>query len=244
MAEKNGVRLVCFAHAGAGTSAFHRWNTLLGAAAAPEPRQLPGRGARHREPRVTTRRALLADLHDLFAGQPPGPYVLYGHSLGGLIAYTLTRALHAAGLPLPALLAVGACPSPGERGGLISSAEASDHELTRVLRGFEAMPEDAVPGDPWHRLVLPVLRDDLKLAADLRAAAQDPATGGPVPVPLLAVGGSEDVLVPTETMRGWSTWTDGRFVHRTLPGGHFFVRDGELPRLLGRACRVVGRAGA
>lgn len=243
MARENNVRLVCFAHAGAGTSAFHRWDTLLGSAAAPEPHLLPGRDARRREPRVTTRQALLADLHDLFAEQPPGPYVLYGHSLGGLIAYTLTRALHEAGLPLPALLAVGACPPPGESSGLISSAEAPDHELMRVLEKFDAVPEDTEPGDVWHRIVLPVLRDDLRLAADLRASAQDPVTGGPVPVPLLAVGGSEDVLVPTETVRGWRVWTDGRFVHRTLPGGHFFVRDSELPRLLGRACRIVGRAG-
>ncbi|MFD7627260.1 thioesterase II family protein [Streptomyces sp. NPDC059851] len=243
MARENGVRLLCFAHAGAGTSAFHRWNTLLGSAATPEPQLLPGRDARRREPRVTTRHALLADFHHLFAQQPPAPYVLYGHSLGGLIAYTLTRALHTAGLPLPALLAVGACPPPGESGHLISSAEAPDHELVRVLEKFQAAPDDTEPGDLWHRLVLPVLRDDLRLAADLRTAAQDPATGGPVPVPLLAVGGSQDALVPTETLRGWSTWTDSRFIHRTLPGGHFFVRDGELPRLLGRACRIVARAG-
>ncbi|MDX2680439.1 thioesterase II family protein [Streptomyces soliscabiei] len=238
-----GVRLVCFAHAGAGTSAFRRWDTLLADAAVPEARQLPGREARRREPRVTTRQALLADLHDLFSPGPPGPYVLYGHSLGGLIAYTLTRALHAAGLPLPALLAVGACPPPGDPGELISAAEAPDHELLRVLEKFEAVPEDTVPGDVWHRLVLPVLRDDLRLAADLRAAALDPATGGPVPLPLLAVGGSTDALVPPQTMRGWHAFTDGRFVHRTLPGGHFFVRDGDLPRLLGRACRIVGRTG-
>ncbi|MFF5448523.1 thioesterase II family protein [Streptomyces sp. NPDC012888] len=242
MAGENGVRLLCFAHAGAGTSAFHRWGALLGPAAAPEPRLLPGRDARRREPRVTTRRALLDDLRDLFEEQPPGPYVLYGHSLGGLIAYTLTRALHAAGLPLPALLAVGASPPPHETGGLIAAAEAPDHELMRVLEKFEAVPEDTRPGDVWHRLVLPVLRDDLRLAADLRAAAREPGTGGPVPVPLLAVGGSDDTLVPTAMVRGWSAWTSDRFVHRTVPGGHFFVRDDELPRLIGRACRLVGRS--
>ncbi|GAA3487776.1 MULTISPECIES: thioesterase II family protein [Streptomyces] len=241
-AGERGVRLVCFAHAGAGTSAFRRWDTLLAGTARPEPRPLPGREARRRELRVTTRQALLADLHDLFSPQPAGPYVLYGHSLGGLIAYTLTRALHAAGLPLPALLAVGACPPPGDAGELISAAEAPDHELLRVLEKFEAVPEDTVPGDVWHRLVLPVLRDDLRLAADLRAAALAPATGGPVPLPLLAVGGSTDALVPTETVRGWRAFTDGRFVHRTLPGGHFFVRDDDLPRLLGRACRIVERS--
>ncbi|MFJ9646082.1 thioesterase II family protein [Streptomyces sp. NPDC101206] len=238
MAPEQDVRLVCFAHAGAGTSAFHRWGELLGTGTVPEPRLLPGRDGRRREPRVTTRRELL---HDLLEEQPPGPYVLYGHSLGALVAYTLTRALHAAGLPLPALLAVGACPPPDAPGGPALAAEAPDDELLAVLEGFDAVPPGIAP-DVWHRFVFPVLRDDLRLAADLRAAALDPATGGPVPVPVLAVAGSDDPVGPAAVLGGWRAWTTGRFVLRTVPGGHFFVRDGELPGLLGRACRLVGRA--
>lgn len=242
MARNQDVRLVCFAHAGAGTSAFHRWSDLLGHGVTPEPRLLPGRDRRRREARVTTREALLGDLGELFEEQPPGPYVLYGHSLGGLIAYTLTRALHDAGLPLPELLAIGALPPPDVFAGPAFAADAPDDELMRLLESFDGGPADNDPG-LWRRFVLPVLRDDLRLAASLRAAALTPATGGPVPVPLLAVAGSEDPVGPPEVLRGWSDWTTERFEARTVPGGHFFVRDGELPRLLGRACRTVGRSG-
>ncbi|WP_327364750.1 thioesterase II family protein [Streptomyces sp. NBC_01296] len=242
MAREQGVRLVCFAHAGAGTSAFHRWNELLGPGVTPDPHLLPGRDGRRREARLTTREALLEDLAGLIGEQPDTPYVLYGHSLGALVAYTLTCALHAKGLPLPALLAVGGCPPPDAPGGLASVADAPDGELLRILESFDAVPPGTDPS-VFHRFVFPVLRDDLRLAAGLRAAALDPSTGGPVPVPLLAVSGSEDPVGPAALLEGWRDWTTERFASRTVPGGHFFVRGGELPQLLGRACRIVGRAG-
>ncbi|MET9887097.1 alpha/beta fold hydrolase [Streptomyces sp. NPDC006430] len=243
MAREQDVRLVCFAHAGAGISAFHRWSELLGPGVRPEPQLLPGRDGRRREPRVTTREALLDDLRHLFKEQPPGPYVLYGHSLGGLIAYTLTRALYAAGLPLPALLAIGACPPPDAFGKLARASDASDDELQRVLEDFDGLPA-GTDASMLHRFVFPVLRDDLRLAADLRAAAVDASgpSGAAVPVPMLVVAGSEDPVGPVELLRRWRGWTTGRFEVRTVSGGHFFVRDGELPELLGQACRAVGRS--
>ncbi|MEK8141855.1 alpha/beta fold hydrolase [Streptomyces sp. M10(2022)] len=71
---------------------------------------LPGRESRRREPRVTDRAGLLADLlPTLVTAAHAGPYALYGHSLGALVAYTLTRALACAGAPAPLFLAVGAC---------------------------------------------------------------------------------------------------------------------------------------
>ncbi|WP_432088414.1 thioesterase II family protein [Streptomyces sp. bgisy095] len=236
-----GVQLVCFAHAGAGVTAFRRWRELSGGALEPRPWLLPGRDGRRREPRVTGRAALLDDLRALLDDPPTGPYVLYGHSLGGMIAYTLTRALHEAGAPLPELLAVGACPPPHAPLGLPRAADAPDGELVRFLDSFGAAPSGAVPGDLWHRKVLPVLRDDLRLAADLRAAALTPSAAGPLPVPVLAVAGTEDALATPDDLAGWSGWTTGRFVRRTVPGGHFFVRDRELPRLIGRAGRVLLR---
>ncbi|MFJ6721803.1 MULTISPECIES: thioesterase II family protein [unclassified Streptomyces] len=234
------VRLHCFAHAGAGSSAFRRWNRYTGGEAETISWPLPGRDRRAGEPRVTTREALLADLRPLFeqvADAPEVPYVLYGHSLGGAVAYTVAHALQEAGLPRPALLAIGACPPPDTPAVLASCAELPDAELLRVLDGFGAAPPGAEPGDLWHRCVLPVLRDDLRLALALRGAA-----AGRVAVPLLAVSGAEDRLASAATLAGWSRWTSDRTVQRTLPGGHFFVRDRELPRLLGRGARVVLRA--
>lgn len=236
------VPLHCFAHAGAGVTSFHGWPARLGAGVRSVPHLLPGRERRRREPRATSREALPADLMDDFRDLS-GPYVLYGHSLGGLVAYTLTRALHEAGLPGPALLAVGACPPPDAVSELADACRESDERLLRLLDACGAVPQGVVPGDFWYRSVMPVLRDDLLLADSLRRAARTPSPGGLPDVPVLAVAGSADPLAPPAQQARWRHWTAGPVVTRTLPGDHFFVREPALPRLLGRACRVVRRLG-
>ncbi|MGW0932742.1 thioesterase II family protein [Streptomyces sp. NPDC002644] len=245
MPEEQPPALHCFAHAGAGASSFHPWPAHLGPGVRVVPHLLPGRDRRRREPRLTDRRALLDELMDGFRA-PAGPYVLYGHSLGALVALTLTRALHEAGLPGPALLAVGACPPPDVLSALsaeLHGARHDDAQLVRALEAFGAVPPDARPGGLWHRMVLPVLRDDLLLADDLRAAALTPSPAGLPAVPVLAVAGADDPLAAPAAMAGWTRWTTGPVVTRTVPGDHFFVRGPALPRLLGRACRVLRRTG-
>lgn len=242
MSDAQPIRLHCFAHAGAGVSSFHGWPDDLGRGAETVPHLLPGRESRRREPRVTGREALLADLLGTFVSEAPSvPYVLYGHSLGAMVAYTVTRALHEAGLPGPALLAVGACPPPDAGSDLSDAWGASDEELLGLLDEVGAVPEGATPGGFWHRAVMPVLRDDLTLAHDLRVAARRPLEAGPLTVPLLVVSGTDDPLAPPDVMDGWRRWSTGETVTRTVPGDHFFLRGHALPRLLGRACRVVRR---
>ncbi|MFJ5725451.1 thioesterase II family protein [Streptomyces sp. NPDC093149] len=241
MADEQPVRMHCFAHAGAGVSSFYSWPGDLGPGVEPLPRLLPGREARRREPRVTGREALLADVMNTFARTPDAPYVLYGHSLGAMIAYTVTRALHEARLPGPALLALGACPPPDAASELSDAAGESEDRLLELLDGAGALPEGAAPGGLWHRAVLPVLRDDLTLADDLRANAREPVAGAPLSVPMLVVSGTHDPLAQPDVMAGWRRWSTGPVVTRTVPGDHLFVRGHELPRLLGRACRVVRR---
>ncbi|MFI1734592.1 thioesterase II family protein [Streptomyces acidicola] len=167
-----------------------------------------------------------------------------GHSLGALVAYTLARALHEAHLPTPALLAVGACPPPDAPSVLSDACREPEQRLRDLLDTLGAGPGDTVPGDLWQRRVLPVLRDDLVLADALRGAARQPVTGGPFRVPVLAVAGADDPLAPPAVMAGWHRWTAEGVTTRTLPGDHFFVRGHPLPRLLGRACRVVRRLAA
>ena len=105
-----------------------------------------------------------------------------------------------------------------------------------------AVPAGARPDGYWHRAVLPVLRDDLRLAHALRAFARSTAgESGRLPVPLLAVAGEGDPLAPPQLVAGWRRWSARPVVTRTVTGDHFFVRDEALPRLLGRAARVVRR---
>ncbi|WP_424217522.1 thioesterase II family protein (plasmid) [Streptomyces sp. BI20] len=239
------IRLHCFAHAGAGVSGFRRWGQLLAPAGIdPVAHPLPGREGRAGEARVTDRAALLAAMLPLVApapGAPRDPVVFYGHSLGGLVAHALTRALRGVGLPGPDLLVLGACPPPGTPNSLTDARHASDEDLLRLLVDLDGVPADPALARFWRRMVLPVLRDDLRLGADLRDRALTDRADPLPDQPMLVLAGDRDPLVPAEAMAGWSAYTTGPVYTRTLPGDHFFVRDPELPTLLRRTARVLTR---
>ncbi|WP_329374980.1 thioesterase II family protein [Streptomyces sp. NBC_01483] len=241
MSDERSVRLHCFAHSGGGVSVFDHWTASAGPGVEVVPVPLPGGDRRRSEPRTTTHEALLADVLPLFTDPNPGPYVLYGHGLGAMVALTVTRALHEAGVPGPALLAVGACPPPHVPSELPDVRGATDAELLHVLGGKGAVPPSSDEGI-WLRAMLPVLRADMELAQALDEAARKPSAVGPLTTPVLVVASQDNPLAPPTIADGWRQWTEGPVWSRTVPGRHFFVRGGrELPRLLGRACRVTRR---
>ncbi|MGW2916087.1 thioesterase II family protein [Streptomyces asoensis] len=238
MSDEQPVRLHCFAHSAGSVPAFGHWAAHTGPGVEVVPVALPGAG---RRPGTSAHEALLADVLPLFTGPQPGPYVLYGHGLGALAALAVTRALHEAALPGPALLAVGACPPPRVPRELPDVAAATDAELLHVLSAEGAVPPASDEGI-LLRAVLPLLRADLELAQSLQQAARRPAPAGAPATALLvitAVGGPPE---PPALADGRRQWTQGPVRTRTLPGRPFYVRGGrELPRLLGRACRVAAR---
>ncbi|MFE7853229.1 thioesterase II family protein [Streptomyces sp. NPDC057403] len=244
MPDDPALTLYCFAHAGAGVDCFHRWPALAGPGVQIVPLVLPGRGSRRPEALVHDRDGLLGAFPELLRRRPQqGPFAFYGHSLGGLVAYTLARVLADRRGPQPVFVGLGAIPSPDDPATLTGAADAPVDHLLEQLGGLGLLPGDAAtaPGGVWHRMVLPVLRADLKLAGALRAAAVDPATGGPLDVPLLVLGGTDDPVAPAGTLAGWSRWSTAAVLRRAVAGDHFFVRQRQTPQIVGRACRVARR---
>ncbi|MFB8351389.1 thioesterase II family protein [Streptomyces niveus] len=242
MSVERPVRMYCFAHSAEGVFAFRDWAADVGSGVEPVPVLLPGCRQRRTEPRLTTRTALLAEVLPLFTGPHLGPYALYGHGLGALAALTVTRALQEEGLPGPVFLGVGAWPPPLPPSGLPDVRRATDAELLDVLGGGGVVPPGSDEGI-LLRAALPVLRADLELAQDLREAADRPWPAGPLTTPVLVVA-SEDDDPSADASAGaddWREWTLGPVRSRTVPGPLLARGSGELPQLLGRACRVARR---
>jgi len=106
------VRLFAFPYSGASASIFFSW-------AEPLPRtielvavQLPGRGARLSEPSFTHMTELIDALALAMLPFLDRPFALFGHSLGAVIAFELTRRLRATGANLPVHLLVSGHTAP------------------------------------------------------------------------------------------------------------------------------------
>lgn len=220
-----GVRLFCFPYAGGGASAYRRWQRGLdehGAGARVLPVQLPGREGRINEPRFTDLDALVEDLDEQLDEELREPHVLYGHSMGALIAYRLTIRRQSRGAPLPLGLVLSSYRAPHLPAPRIANPHASDEELVNGLAALGGIPRVILKHPEFLSALLPVARDDLLLCASAVAPGAEP-----VKVPLHLFVGGRDRLVTVPEVVAWRRHAGRGCEVREMPGGHFFIRAHE-----------------
>jgi surfactin synthase thioesterase subunit len=222
----NPVRLFCFPHAGGGAAAFVRLSRTLAPDVDVLGVQYPGRQDRLGEECVRT----LPELADLISAEVRRltadgvPYALFGHSMGATVAFETARRLEADGGAGPlALLASGRVPpaTPPVNGGRLPDDRALLADLRR-LGGTAA----AVFDDPrLLGVVLPSLRGDYH-------AVQRYAFSGERRVlncAVTAMVGDSDIRVSVAQSADWADYTNGDFVARVFPGGHFYLDENNGP---------------
>lgn len=214
------LRLFCLPYAGGGASVFRTWWSDLPPGIELCALQLPGREARFREPLVTSLPALIGQLADAIAPWLDRPFAVFGHSMGGLIGFELTRALARRGGPQPRALLVSGRGAPGSqlpREPMLHTL--SDEDLQQELIDMNGM-EPAVLADPdLMSLVLQILRADFALCETHRHVA-----GPRLGCPIVAFGGVHDRTVPPGQLDGWAAETTAGFRLNLFPGAHFFFK--------------------
>nr|WCB70654.1 Type II thioesterase [Corallococcus coralloides] len=213
------LRLFCFPYAGGGASIYRPWAEQLPAWVELVCVQPPGRESRLRERAHTRLEALLAELVEVIRGELERPFAFYGHSMGALIAFELTRLLARRQLPLPRLVVLG-----GRHASHVPDDEPVRHvlpdaELVESLREMNGIPDVALQHPEMMELVLPTLRADLELCE-----THPHVPGPPLPVPLCAYGGTKD-RVRQSALEAWRLHTRADFTLRMFGGDHFFLRS-------------------
>lgn len=215
--EGSSPQIFWFPHAGAGTASLVRPAAAVRGAVSLRAARLPGREERIGEPPYRDLDALVDDLARELVDHAQTPFALVGHSFGALVAYSLARRLASLGRS-PQLLQVMAALPPDRSGAVGPIAAMSDGELTEHLdRHFGGIPA-ALRDDPESlRYFLPAVRAELEMMESFR---HEPDLA--LDVPLVAMAGTEDRVVPPEAMLGWKRCTTRRFAFRSVAGGHFF----------------------
>lgn len=217
-------KLFCFPYAGGGSAIFRGWDALI-IACDVVPIRLPGREMRLSEPASSRLSELVPTIADAIVESAVRRFAFFGHSMGGLIAYEVTRELERRGDRLPSLLCVSARHTPsGQIGPEWERAPyLGDDDFVAFLGGLSPDTERLLADRSLRELVLPALRADFRLCVGPRASGQDL-----VSVPILSLAGSDDQFVrPHETM-SWAEFTDDRFAQEVIQGDHFFVTSNAV----------------
>lgn len=215
-----GLRLVCLPYAGGGASAYLPFTELLGDRVEVWGAQLPGRERRFVEPAPTEIAEVAGPLARAIADLVREPFALFGHSMGGLIAYEVTRLLERDGGPVPERLVVSAARPPHR---VLPGAphELDDAGLVDWMTRLGGAPAELLANADLLGLLLPTLRADLTLCANFFASAEHDQ----VRVPITALAGDGDPLASAADVAQWERWTSGWFDLRVLVGGHFYLND-------------------
>lgn len=202
--------------------------------------QLPGREERHGDRPFTSIEALVPALLDGIAPVLDLPFVVFGHSLGALVAFELTRSLRRRAMPMPRHLIAAAHPAPHRRKPRPPIHAMSADEIIGELSRLQGTPAEALGNAELMQAVLPLLRADFEML-DTHRHRDEP----PLDVPVLAVGGTADSDVSEDGLRAWREMTTQPTRVQLFAGGHFFIhtqRDLLLREVAGVLEGVAGSA--
>ncbi|NUT97153.1 MAG: thioesterase, partial [Saccharothrix sp.] len=163
------IGLVCLPFAGAGASFFHPWAAHAGDRLKVLPVQLPGRERRidvepYRDARVAADE-LLPDVVKLLDGLTD--VVLFGHSLGAVLAYELAHRVAARPELTLRHLFVSGSPEPHTQRPQRATGLDDDAFLQRVSQ-FAGFSHEALQDPEMRELILPTLRADVEMHENYR----------------------------------------------------------------------------
>jgi len=217
------LRLIILPHSGGGARTFSQWPAKLPEDIEVLAVQLPGREERFRETPFSRMEPLIEALTLALASCLDAPYVLFGHSLGALIAFELARAISAQKLNGPAQIIVSghaAAHLPRDTPSMHLLPEA---EFLERLRALEGTPPEILGHMEMMRVFLPLLRADLAVGETYTYSG-----GEPLDCPLTVYGGADDPMISPQKLEAWKALTSGAFNLRLFPGGHFYLKDSAL----------------
>jgi len=219
------LRLFCFHHAGGSAALYRELREELAPDIDVLPVQLPGREGRVDDVLPNRMDALVAELDEQLDTVLAAPYALYGHSMGALIAYELTR--HRIGArpraAAPELLLLGACRAPHLPNDLAESYQLPDDELADALAAIGGLSPAVLAYPKWLRAAVALTRRDLELCASYRPAAAEP-----LPCPVHVLSGTGDPLATAAQAAEWAAYTRAGLAAHEIPGGHFFPRESPI----------------
>jgi medium-chain acyl-[acyl-carrier-protein] hydrolase len=220
LATEARVRLFCFPYAGGSPSVFRQWPDFFPADVEICSIHLPGRGERLSESSLTRIGPVADVVCASLARWSDKPFAFFGHSLGALIAFEVSRKLPTLGAPGPIHLFASACPGPAAPRQKCGRHLWPENDLIEYLRGLNGTPHEMFGNREFLDCVLPAIRADLEI---IETYEYTPAPA--LQCMITALGGVDDLEVSRTELEAWRSESTGDFSLKMFPGDHFYIHQ-------------------
>lgn len=210
------ARLMCFPHAGGSATYYFPVSQAMSPELDVLAVQYPGRQDRYQEPGIE-------DLHELadrvvaeLKAWTDLPFVLFGHSMGAILAFEVALRLEAAGSTPMGLFASGRRAPSRYRDEWVHLY--NDEDLIANLKQTGGTDSEILEDDDLLRLILPMMRSDYRAVETYRHRP-----GSRINCPITVLAGADDPKVTSEEARAWGEHTNSSFGMKVFAGGHFYL---------------------
>lgn len=184
--------------------------------------ELPGHGVRINEVFIEDFNTLISILFQELKKDIKKNIILFGHSLGAILAYEFSAKLKEELNVDVSLLVVSGFNPPhvfNELGLNIKSSDPRDILLSNLEKHC-AMPNQEVINPEILDIWEPIFRADIKLLENYRR--KEPFL---INSPLFCISGLDDSLISKAKFKEWRNYTNKDTVLKYYPGDHFFIKD-------------------
>ena len=212
---KAQMKLFCFHYAAGSDTIFFPWKDKILDNVELIPVLLPGRGSRIHEPCLTNINDFLDEFIPLLKMELDRPFAFFGHSMGGIMAFSITHALRNQGLPLPKQLIISASHHPKH----LPKKTWYNLPQQDLIEIFTEL--NNVASDPqFFAQMITALRADLQIIETLSHI------GTPLNLPITTFYSNEDKIIEPHTIDSWADETQlNLFEKIPFSGSHYFIDE-------------------
>lgn len=220
-------RLIGFHHAGGSASFFNSWKNNLPDNIELLSIQLPGRENRIGESPYLPLSNIVNAIYESLILLPDKPFIFFGHSLGGLIAFEVAKMLVHKKQQLPKYFIVSGHRPPHIASDAKKLHLLPDHEFIHSVNDiYQGINDEILNNQEFLDLLIPRLRADISLTETYHYCESSP-----LPIPIHALCGQSDPTISPVKMLEWSQHTMGEFSIHVFSGDHFFINTSK-PHIL------------
>lgn len=215
--------LIIFPHAGGSPSFYRNWTQFLPKNYECWIALMPGRESRFHEPPHQSIHDAVSNFYKSFLGmQKKRKIVVYGHSLGSILAFEFARQIQKSFHNISVLLAVSGRAQPEQKDDKLKDTLALDNInfFKKIAEDYGGVDQEILNSPDYIELLAPILRADMQMSFNYRMRASDKLN-----CPILAFGGSNDEGATASDMINWQSYTTYQLQIKTCTGGHFFITD-------------------
>lgn len=223
MKNDGSKKVFCFYHAGGNANLLLPWTRL--SALDMIPAELPGHGRRRQEELPDDLRTLAAEIAAKIAEimhTENSRFVLWGHSMGALLAFETEYYLEMRFGCKAEKLIVSARQSPDSTYKGFYQCEQGTDALIADIRRLGLIPEELLNMPDYLETIIPMIYNDYRL--NEQYVYQNEI----VSCPIEAHFGTEDEEATETHLSEWEHMTTGAFFQHGFPGSHFYIFDEAL----------------